>query len=414
MTEKQTPLTSTPLPTHGERGAIGRARGQDTDLVIVGGGPVGATLALALAGSGLDVTVLEARPDAAPPTDPRAIALSYGSRLILQRLGVWDALAPATTPIRAIHISQQARLGRSVLTAQESGQPELGCVVDYGALYGALSGALEASGIPVLYGAQATALATSTDAATVTFTRQGVEQQRSAALAVVADGGRSLKEIPGIRKEAHDYGQTALVARVETELPHGNVAYERFTPRGPLALLPWGERAFALVWTETPEAAQALTTLNKADFLQQLHTHFGDRQGRFVKVQDRGVFPLKLARARPVATQRLAVIGNAAQTLHPVAGQGFNLGLRDAWELAQILAATPQGQLGGSTMLARYQSGRRADTGGGILFTDFLVRTFSNDIPGFGAVRGYGLAALELLAPAKRFVVGKMSFGARG
>jgi 2-octaprenyl-6-methoxyphenol hydroxylase len=384
------------------------------DLVIAGGGPVGATLALALADSGLDVAVLEARADAASPTDPRAIALSYGSRLILQRLGVWDALAPAATPIKTIHISQQSRLGRSVLTAEESGQPELGCVVDYGSLYGALSGALEASGIPVLYGAQATGMATTPDAATFTFTRQGVEQQLSAALAVVADGGRSLSEIPGIRKEVHDYGQAALVARVETELPHSNIAYERFTPRGPLALLPWGERVFALVWTETPEAALALTTLVEGDFLRQLHAHFGDRQGRFVKVQDRGVFPLKLARARPVTAQRLAVIGNAAQTLHPVAGQGFNLGLRDAWELAQILRATPVQQVGAAAMLARYQSSRRLDTGGGILFTDFLVRAFSNDIPGFGALSSCGLAALELLAPAKRFVARKMSFGAHG
>jgi 2-octaprenyl-6-methoxyphenol hydroxylase len=384
------------------------------DIAVVGGGPVGATLALALVGSGLRVTVLEARADALPLTDPRAIALSYGSRLILQRLGVWGTLSPAATLIKTIHISQQSRLGRSVLTAEESGLPELGCVVDYGSLYGALAGALKVSGIPVLYGAQATELVTAPDAATVSFTRQGKEQQLSAALAVVADGGRSLGEIPGIHKEIFDYGQAALVARVETELPHCNVAYERFTPRGPLALLPWGERAFALVWTETPEAAQALCVLDEADFLQQLHGHFGDRQGRFVRVQDRRVFPLKLARARPVTAQRLAVIGNAAQTLHPVAGQGFNLGLRDAWELAQILSATPAQEVGAAATLARYQSSRRMDTGGGILFTDFLVRAFSNDIPGFGALRGCGLAVLELLAPAKRFVTRKMSFGAHG
>jgi 2-octaprenyl-6-methoxyphenol hydroxylase len=383
------------------------------DVIVVGGGPVGATLALALADSGLDVAVLEARPDATAPTDPRAIALSYGSRLILQRLGVWDALAPATTPIKTIHISQQSGLGRSVLTADESGLPELGCVVDYGALYGVLASALEMSAIPVLYGAQATALTATADAAAVNFTRQ-TEERASSALVVVADGGRSLSEIPGIHKEIFDYGQSALVARVETELPHGNIAYERFTPRGPLALLPWGERVFALVWTEVPEAAQSLCALDEGDFLRRLHQHFGDRQGRFVRVQDRGVFPLKLARAKPVTAKRLAVIGNAAQTLHPVAGQGFNLGLRDAWELAQILCATPLQQVGSAAMLAHYQSSRRMDTGGGILFTDFLVRTFSNDIPGVGTLRGCGLAALELLTPAKRFVTRKMSFGAHG
>jgi 2-octaprenyl-6-methoxyphenol hydroxylase len=384
------------------------------DMLVIGGGPVGATLALALHGSGLDVGVLEARADAAPPTDPRAIALSYGSRLILQHLGVWDALAPATTPIHTIHISQQSHLGRSVLTAEEANLPELGCVVDYCALYGVLAGALQASGIPVLYAAQANAIETAPDAATVSFTRNGAQQKMRAALLTVADGGRSMGEIPGIHREVRDYGQAAVVARVETELPHGHVAYERFTPRGPLALLPWGDRAFALVWTETPEAAQALSTLDETEFLQRLHEHFGDRQGRFIKVQDRGVFPLKLARAQPVTAERLAVIGNAAQTLHPVAGQGFNIGLRDAWELAQIIRATPPHELGSAAMLAHYRSARRPDTFGGILFTDFLVRTFSNDIPGLGGLRGCGLTALELLAPAKRLVVGKMSFGARG
>ena len=384
------------------------------DVVIVGGGPVGATLALALADSSLKVTVLEARPEATAPSDPRAIALSYGSRLILQRLGVWQKLQAAATPIKTIHISQQSRWGRSVLTAAQSGLPELGCVVDYAALYGALSAALEASGVPLHHGAEATALATAPEAATVNFNQRSEQRQLSAALAVVADGGRGLSEIPGIHKKVHDYGQSALVARVETELLHGHVAYERFTACGPLALLPWGERAFALVWTETPPQAQFLSALNETEFLQRLHQHFGDRQGRFMHVEGRAVFALKLARAEPVTAQRLAVIGNAAQTLHPVAGQGFNLGLRDAWELAQLLRATPPAHVGSAAMLERYRSQRRADTGGGILFTDLLVRAFSNDTPGFGLLRGAGLAALELLAPAKRFVVGKMSLGARG
>ena len=385
-----------------------------TDVAIVGGGPVGATLALALAGCGLEVRVLEARADAAPPTDPRAIALSYGSRLILERLGVWDALAPATTSIQTIHISQQSRLGRSVLTAAEAGLPELGCVVDYGALYGVLAGALEKSSITVLYGAQAQAVQTAAEGASVNFTQGGEERELNASLLVVADGGKGLGEIPGIRREVRDYGQAAVVARVETELPHGHVAYERFTSRGPVALLPWGSRDFALVWTETPEIAQSLCALDEMDFLQRLHAHFGDRQGAFTKAQDRGVFPLKLARSQPVTTEGLAVIGNAAQTLHPVAGQGFNLGLRDAWELAQIVRETPRQALGGTPMLERYRSGRSMDTGGGILFTDILVRAFSNDIPGFGAIRGCGLTLLEMLAPVKRFVVSKMSFGARG
>lgn len=384
------------------------------DLVMVGGGPVGATLALALKGYGLTISVLEARPNALASTDPRAIALSFGSRLILQRLGVWEALAPAATSIQAIHISQRSRLGRSLLTAEEYGVPELGCVVDYGALYGVLAAALGKSDISVQYGAQATAIETTAALAAVHYSQDGHNLQQQAALAVVADGGKSLSTLPGIHRSMHDYGQAALVARVKTELPHQHIAYERFTPDGPLALLPWGEHAFALVWTTTPEAAQALTTLDEADFLRQLHVHFGDRLGRFLQVENRGVFPLKLARAQPVTSTRLAVIGNAAQTLHPVAGQGFNLGLRDAWELAHILIATPKEHIGGAAMLRRYQAARRPDTGGGVLFTDFLVRAFSHNVLGLGALRGAGIAALELCAPAKHFVVGKMSFGARG
>ena len=384
------------------------------DVVIVGGGPVGATLALGLRQSGLHVTVLEARIDAVPPSDPRAIALSYGSRLILQRLGVWESLAPHTTPIQTIHVSQQSRLGRSVLTARESGLPELGCVVDYRNLYGVLACALEGSGIPVLYGAQAGAVLPGSTHGTVRYTRQGEPCEAHAALLVVADGGKSLGDIPGLHRDTHDYGQAAVVAQIETQLPHGNIAYERFTGRGPVALLPWGERAFALVWTETPEIAQELYTLDEHAFLQRLHAHFGDRQGDFIRVGNRGVFPLKLARTRPVIAEHLAVIGNAAQTLHPVAGQGFNLGLRDAWELAGIVCGTSRHALGGSAMLHRYASRRAPDTGGGILFTDFLVRTFSNDLPGLAPLRGAGLTLLELLAPAKQFVTSKMSFGTRG
>lgn len=387
----------------------------EADIVIVGGGPVGATLALGLRGSGRQVVVLEARPDAASPEDPRAIALSYGSRLILQRLGVWDALAPSATPIHAIHVSQRARFGRARLTTEESGLPELGCVVDYRALYGVLAGALERSGLPVLYGAQARSVGTDESSVMVRFTRENGESgAMRAALLAVADGGKGLGALPGIRREERDYGQAALVAVVETELPHRHVAYERFTARGPVALLPWGARAFALVWTETPGVARTLCEMDETDFLRRLRAHFGDRQGAFLSVRNRAVFPLRLMRTRPVTAQRLVVIGNAAQTLHPVAGQGFNLGLRDAWTLARLIDDTPRERLGDAAMLQRYQAQRCLDTGGGIFFTDFLVRVFSNDLPGWGVMRGCGLTLLDVLAPAKRFLVGKMSLGARG
>ncbi len=385
-----------------------------TDVLIVGGGPVGATLALNLAGSGVRVTVLEARQKPEQSGDPRAIALSGGSRLILQRLGVWAAVEPHATPIRTIHISQKQRFGRSVLSAADSGQEALGYVVGYAELAAAIDQSLQVSGVEILRGAVATAVAPAADACEVRFDYAGASHARCAALAVIADGGRSLENVPGLTRQIHEYGQSAVVARVEAELPHAGVAFERFTPDGPLALLPWGERTFALVWTASPEHAEALCGLEQTEFLAQCHAHFGDRLGRFVAVSGRAAFPLKLAWIRPVTAPHLAVIGNAAQTLHPVAGQGFNLGLRDAWEMSGLIRETPAPAVGSEDMLRRYRDSRRMDTGGGMLFTDFLVRTFSNDWPGLGMVRGLGLTALDLCKPARDFVTRKMSLGARG
>lgn len=381
-------------------------------IVIAGGGPVGGTVALALADSGLAVTVLEAR--IAPEVhDPRAIALSEGSRLILQRLGVWQALERHATPMSTIHVSEKGRLGRTILTAEQVQRPALGYVVDYSALATSIDQAMRDAGVDVVRGASVSALLPQGASCQVRYTRDGQEQEITAQLAVLADGGRSLSSIQNLKRKVHEYQQHALVARVQTELPHNGVAYERFTPNGPVALLPWGD-SYALVWTATPERAEALRELDEPAFLQQLHAYFGDRQGAFVSVTGRGVFPLKLAWVRPVTAERIAIIGNAAQTLHPVAGQGFNLGLRDAWELAQMVLSTPPEAIGNEAMLKQYRQSRRLDTGGGMLFTDLLVRTFSTDAPALGTVRGAGLAALELLAPARNFLLRKMSFGARG
>lgn len=385
------------------------------DILIIGGGPVGATLALALRGYGHAITLLEARKPDAGVRDPRTLALSQGSRLILQRLGVWSELAPHATPIDTIHVSQRGRLGRTILRASEEQQEALGYVLSYAVLSEALDRKLaETQEIAVQYGARALALETGSDEAEVSIERDGAASKVSSRFVVLADGGRSLNELPHMKRETRDYGHSALVAHVECELPHGNIAYERFTPLGPVALLPEGERGFALVWTAEPDEAERLRNLSEIEFLEGLHRHFGDRVGKFLEVNGRATFPLRLSTLRPVVAPRLAVIGNAAQTLHPVAGQGFNLGLRDAWELARIARRVSGDAIGGDAMLAQYKAQRRMDTGGGIFFTDFLVRTFSNDIPGLGPVRGAGLAMLEMLAPARHFVARKMSFGAKG
>ena len=383
---------------------------QSKPIVIVGGGPVGSVLALVLQQKNIPFTMLEARAKGASHTDTRALALSYGSRLILEKLGVWDAVAAKATAINTIHISQRGGLGRAKLNATDhNNMPAIGYVLPYGALTQALDTALDTTN--VLYEAEATVIKPNQTMSEVTFTQTGVTQVLASPLLIVADGGRSLGEITGIKKETKEYGHDALVSKVTAELPHNNIAYERFTPEGPMALLPNGDQGFSLVWTGAKSKVDALLALDDAAFLTQLHVAFGDRVGKFLSIEKRMSFPLKLSTLKPSTAPHLAIIGNAAQTMHPVAGQGFNVGMRDAWTLADLIVNTPNAELGSSPMLEAYSGLRSRDTRGGILFTDLLVNIFGNDIVGLQAIRGAGLGALELLKPAKNFLVGKMSFG---
>ena len=382
------------------------------DILIVGGGPVGATLALTLQAHGIAARMLEARPAGTAYGDQRALALSYGSRRILERLGVWDELDAQATAIETIHISQRGSIGRTRLRAEEHGQQALGYVLAYGALSAALDRALAAdSGVQVTYGAEVTQIEPGEAGAMVRYRRSGHQHEVHCPLAVLADGGRSLGDVPGLQRKTREYGHDALVSKVACELPHGNVAYERFTPAGPVALLPNGARDFSLVWTGKQAEVQQLLALDDDAFLARLHAHFGDRVGRFLEIGKRLSFPLRLSYLEPVTAPHLVVIGNAAQTMHPVAGQGFNIGLRDAWTLAALVARTPATDWGEDAMLQQYRQQRRADTRGGIRFTDFLVNIFSNELPGLGLLRGGGLGLLDLLPPAKSHLVDRMSFG---
>ena len=382
---------------------------QINNIIIVGGGPVGSVLASALQQQGIPFIMLEARTKGASHADARALALSYGSRLILEKLGVWDAVAAKATAINTIHISQRGGLGRTKLNAVDHNMPAIGYVLSYGALTQALDSVLDTTNI--LYEAEATAINNLPDASEVTFTLNNQSQTLQSSLLIVADGGRSLGEIEGIKKETKEYGHNALVSKVIAELPHNNIAYERFTATGPIALLPNGEAGFSLVWTGEKASIDALLQLDDATFLAQLHAAFGDRVGQFLSIEKRISFPLKLSTLKPSTALHLAVIGNAAQTMHPVAGQGFNVGMRDAWALADLIINTPHQDLGGAQMLSAYNKLRQRDTRGGILFTDLLVNVFSNDLIGLGAIRGVGLGLLELIKPAKKILVGKMSFG---
>lgn len=382
------------------------------DVAVIGAGPVGGALALALTGQGLDVVVLDARPPGETLRGDRSLALSHGSKLILERLGVWRELADidgAVTPIVEIDVSQARGFGLTRLVASEYRLPALGYVVSYVALQRALDAALARAGIDVRFGMSAAAVRGEPTCARVTLAGESAPTLAGRLVAVADGTGTS---VDGIARERHDYGQNALVAQVWLDIPHRGVAYERFTPTGPIALLPERDH-YGLVWTLAPERVPALLVLAERAFLAQLAHAFGPRVSGFARVGERRAFPLALERARPTTAPHVVMLGNAAQQLHPVAGQGFNLGLRDGFELAQTILATPRAALGMPAMLARHAARRRIDRAAGIAFTHGLVTLFGADLPLLRVARGVGLTLLDILPPAKRAFAHAMLFGLR-
>ena len=373
------------------------------DVAVIGAGPVGATFAALAASAGFDIALFEARP--APSVEGRILALSEASRNILEQARAWPQPAAAIT---SIHISQKGGPGRTLLEASEQSLPALGYTVSYAALENALAACLREASVPINYGASCRELALAPEAATVRF--ESGEEVR-ARLLVLADGGANASRIPGIAFAEKDYGQRAVIGLAAADRPHNGRAYERFTPQGPVALLPVEER-FAFVWTTSPREAERLLGLDEAAFVRELQAHFGDRAGRFVSVAKRAAFPLKLRTVNVPVAMRTAIIGNAAQALHPIAGQGLNLGLRDAASLAAVVAATPRGRLGDGAMLDAYRESRRRDAARGVAFTDFLVSAFADArrLPTWG--RGLALAALDLIPPARRALATRMIHGA--
>jgi len=390
------------------------------DVAIVGGGMVGATLGVALAPLNLRVALIEAIPHnaaAQPSFDERTTALSNGSRRILETIGVWPALDALATPIAKIHVSDQGRFGFARIDAAEQGLAALGYVIANRALGSALWSRLERSeGLKVFCPAEVSHLSVQDQAVKIEIAQAGAATAIDAKLIVAADGAQSaVRNAFGVAAEVRDYGQTAVITTVLPQRFHNNVAYERFTPSGPLALLPLDGGRCTLVLTLTKDAAQSAMTWSDQEFLAEVQRRFGFRLGRFLKVGRRATYPLSLSQSARTSAPRCVIIGNAAQGLHPVAGMGFNLGLRDVACLAELIAenAAEAADPGGIKLLAEYDAWRTADRRGVIGFTDGLVRVFSNPLGAVRRLRNLGLLAFDLLPPAKS-ALSRLSTGGGG
>lgn len=416
------------------------AAGEPRDIAIVGGGPVGLALAAQLLRTTpWRITLIDAATPARAARDPRAIALSHGSRQLLEQIGAWPVPAQA---IEHIHVSQRGRFGHVKLHHDDYGVPALGYVVRYGDLCQTLERAL-ARAADAAPGRLERAFETRIDnieqdkrddrsgrsdqltssGATVRLSgtshsdHDGLPVSHAARIAIQAEGGLFHQQVQRLARgtestRRRDYQQTAIIGHVTCTQPQPGWAWERFTVEGPLALLPHEEHGvtgYALVWCCSPEQAQRRLALSESEFAEELGQAFGSRMGRFALVGKRHAFPLGLNAAPVTVNGRIAAVGNAAQTLHPVAGQGLNLGLRDAFALADSLRAgcTPQA-------LQAFASRHRLDRAMTIGITDLLPRVFGVGGPLAAHARGASLAALACVAPLKHAIARQMMFGARG
>ena len=391
------------------------------DVLIVGGGMVGGSLALALRRSGLRVGLIEARPfptGNAPAFDDRVIALALGSRRILQGLGLWDELAAEATAIRRIHVSDRGHFGATRIDCADEGVEALGYVAELRAMGAVLTRHFEDSPeLDLVMPAALVDLVQDATGVTVTVERgSGASETLRGRLLVAADGTASpVRERLGIGVRRQDYGQVAVIANVATERPHRGVAYERFTEHGPLAMLPMGDGRCSLVWTHRAAEAEARMAQDDDGFREGLQQAYGWRLGRIGRVGRRASYPLALWRSEADYLGRCVLIGNAAHTLHPVAGQGLNLGLRDVAVLAELLwqAAHDGHDPGSPALLERFAAWRRDDLRFTAGYTDFLVRLFSNPWPPLGHARACGLIAVDRLAPL-RHALARRNMGLAG
>jgi len=390
------------------------------DILIIGGGMVGASLARAIGGRGWKIGIVETWPYESqdqPSYDDRVLALSWGTRLILQGMGLWRGLIPDAQPILDIHISDRGHFGFTRLHSRDEGVDALGYVITARALGAVLLKDLERqAGIELLCPASLHSLLLYEDRVEVNLDTKDGRETCSAGLLIAADGGDSqVRQLLSIPVTEKIYGQTAIIANLTPGREHGGVAYERFTDSGPLAVLPMTEGRCSLVWTARDEQVPELMELDDSAFLERLQERFGYRLGRLQRVGRRVAYPLRLVRARELVRPRVALIGNASHTIHPVAGQGFNLGIRDAAVLADVLTDVRQsgGDPGGLETLQGYARWRRQDHNRVVAITDTLARLFANPFKPLRMARNVALVGLDI-APGLKHRVARQFMGLSG
>jgi 2-octaprenyl-6-methoxyphenol hydroxylase len=394
---------------------------REFDVAIVGGGMVGASFALALRATSLRVLLIESVPPdsaAQPSFDERTTALGNGSRQIFESLGVWSAMAAESAAIRSIHVSDAGRFGVARLDAREQGVHAFGYVVPNRVIGRVLWQALRgAPNVTLAVPAQLKNATMRDDGVVLDIVHDGNLEKIRAAVAVAADGaGSVLRACAGIEAGVEDYEQVAIVVNAATETPNSGEAFERFTESGPLAVLPVSDGGYAVVWAVKPERAAVLVSLDEPAFAAELLRAFGWRAGRWTRIGRRNTYPLALSRAAETVAGRVVLIGNAAQALHPVAGQGFNLGLRDAATLAEMLAGAAVNSdfsMMLDDLLGKFSAWRDEDRRGVTRFTDSLVKLFGSDTPGLGLVRNFGLLMFDMSPAAKR-ALSRVSWGFAG
>lgn len=397
------------------------------DVAIVGGGLVGASLACALAPLGLKLCLLEAvTPGASdqPSYDDRTLALSASSCRILQGLDLWPQLQAHATAIREIQVRELQQPGSVLLDAKELGLESFGHVVEAREFGAAVLRRLEdlKPGLSLICPARVNSLQTSTHCVQIAYTTDDQEKTLQARLVVGADGAESrIRAAVGIETERYDYGQTAIICNVTPEQPHRGRAFESFTPTGPFALLPHRDGRCGLVWSVASNQAKALLALDDAEFLHQAEKRFGNTLGAWKKIGRRSSYPLQLVRAKSDWRPRVLLLGNAAHAIHPIAAQGFNLGLRDVAVLAEVLAnaladarlASAEFDPGSTRVLQTYSAWRKDDQAETIAYTDGLARLYANPSATASIARRAGLLAHRLVPALRRHLAIK-AMGFRG